>query len=470
MSRLKQALLAPRMEALFAAAVVLFGFRLGARPIGDNSMFTHLRTGVDMARSGAIPRVDSYSYTAAGEHWVVQSWLPEWTYGWAYRLGGFEMVVLEQAVLIALLAWIVVRLARAGSALRTTLAAIAAVGVGSALWTPRPLLFGLICMALTITVVERRRSPWLLVPLVWLWVNSHGSFPLGLAWLGARAVGEAIDWRAWPRETWRYVGGFVAGLLAAIVNPLGPRLLLFPLTLGEKQAAFKNIVEWRSPDFSRGGGYFALAFLGLALILLMRARLSWRDVVPAVAFLLASLLAARNIGPLGVVLAPVLGRAVRRPESAPSRAPAAAGSQFRLNRVLLATILAAFVLFGSMIFVSDPIDTVGYPVKSMTYLEEQHLLETPHRLAHQDFVGNYITLRYGSKVRVFVDDRFDMYPLSVSRDYEVLLSARPGSFDVLDRLHVDVVLWQKKLPLVPLLTAKGWHETFSEEEYVILQR
>ncbi|HUR23345.1 MAG TPA: hypothetical protein VMZ73_05675, partial [Acidimicrobiales bacterium] len=327
MSRLKQALLAPRMEALFTAAVVLFGFRLGARPIGDNSAFTHLRTGIDMARTGAIPRVDPYSYTAAGEHWVVQSWLPEWTYGWAYRLGGSELVVLEQAVLVAFLAWLVVRLARAGSPLRTTLAAVAAVGVGSALWTPRPLLFGLICMALMITVVERRRSPWLLIPIVWLWVNSHGSFPLGLAWLGARAVGEAVDWRAWPREAWRYVGGFVAGLLAAVVNPLGPRLLLFPLTLGEKQEAFKNIVEWRSPDFSRGGGYFALAFLGLALVLLMRARLSWRDVVPAVAFLLAAMLAARNIGPLAVVLAPVLGRAVRRPESAPSRSPAPSGSQ-----------------------------------------------------------------------------------------------------------------------------------------------
>jgi len=294
------------MEALFTAAVVLFGFRLGARPIGDNSTFTHLRTGIDMARTGAIPRHDPYSFTAAGEHWVVQSWLPEWTYGWAYRLGGLKLVVLEQAVLIAVLAWLVVRLARAGSPLRTTLASLAAVGVGSALWTPRPLLFGLICMALTIGVVERRRSPWLLLPIVWLWVNSHGSFPLGLAWLGARAIGEALDWKAWPRETWRYVGGFAAGLVVAVANPLGPRLLLFPLTLGEKKEAFQNIVEWRSPDFSRGGGYFALAFLGLGLILLFRARLPWRDIVPVVGFLVAGLLAARNLGPLAVVMAPVV--------------------------------------------------------------------------------------------------------------------------------------------------------------------
>ena len=151
------------------------------------------------------------------------------------------------------------------------------------------------------------------------------------------------------------------------MNPLGPRLLPFPLTLGEKQEAFKNIVEWRSPDFSRGGGYFALAFLGLALVLLDAgaAELARRGAGrwPSC----GQLLAARNIGPLAVVLAPVLGRAVRRPESAPSRTAAASRRpSLRMNRALLATLLAAFVLFGTLIFAPDPLDTVGYPVESMT--------------------------------------------------------------------------------------------------------
>ena len=63
-------------------------------------MLTHLRTGIDMARGLGIPRMDPYSFTAPGHAWVVQSWLPEWTYGWAYRLGGFRLVLLEQALLI----------------------------------------------------------------------------------------------------------------------------------------------------------------------------------------------------------------------------------------------------------------------------------------------------------------------------------------------------------------------------------
>ena len=69
-----------------------------------------------MVAGGGIPRTDPYSFTAFGDSWVVQSWLPDWTYGWAHRLGGFRLVLLEQALLIAVLVWLVVRLARAGLA------------------------------------------------------------------------------------------------------------------------------------------------------------------------------------------------------------------------------------------------------------------------------------------------------------------------------------------------------------------
>lgn len=450
------------------AAFVLFGFRLGTLPISDNSMITHLRTGIDMARTGAIPRSDPYSFTAAGERWVVQSWLPEWIYGWAYRLGGFKLVVFEQALLLALLAWLVVRLVRTGSPLRTALAGVAAVGIGASPWSGRPLVFGLICMALTVTIVERRKPVWLLVPVVWVWVNSHGSFPLGLLWLGARAVGEGLDWRVWPRVTWRYIGGFAAGLVVGAVNPLGLRLLTFPLTLGQKTESFRDIVEWRSPDFSSGGGYLALAFLAIALVLLFRARLTWRDAVPVVVFLAASLFASRNVGPLAVVVAPVLGRALR-PTPTSEGSVRALGSA-RTNRAMLALIAGAFVFFALSIFTTDPIDIRAYPARSVSWLEENGLLTGTHRVAHEDFVGNYLILRYGEESRVFIDDRYDMYPVAVTRDYRTLLEGRPGVVEVLERQKIDVVLWEKDLPLVQILRASGWRETFSEEDYVVLQR
>ena len=166
------------LEGLFIATLALFGFRVGARPIHDNSTLAHLRTGLDMAHGHGIPRRDPYSYTALGHRWIVQSWLPEWTYGWAWRLGGGHLLVLEQGLLTAALACLIAYLARAGSGVRTAAAAAVAVWAGANYWSPRPLLFGLLFFGLTILIVERRRSPWWLIPVVWLWVNSHGSFPL----------------------------------------------------------------------------------------------------------------------------------------------------------------------------------------------------------------------------------------------------------------------------------------------------
>jgi hypothetical protein len=461
---------APRLESLFVATFVLFGFRLGVRPIGDNSMFTHVRTGIDMVRGLGIPRMDPYSFTADGREWVVQSWLPEWTYGWAYRLGGFRLVVLEQALLIALLVWVVVRLVRAGSPLRTAFGGLIVVGLGAPFWSPRPLLFGALCMALTITIVEKRRSHWLLLPVVWLWVNSHGSFPLGLAWLGARAVGEAFDWRAWPRDAMRYVGGFVAGLAVAIVNPLGAKLLGFPFTLGDKREAFERIVEWMSPDFQHPPGRFALVFLVLGLLLLVRARLSWRDVVPVVAFVAAGLLAVRNLPIAAVVLAPVLGRVLKRPDSLPPLPPTPA-SRERINRVFAVAIVAAFVVFGLSVKANDPVELSGYPVEATDFLEEAGLLRDPHRIAHLDFVGNYLELRYGRRVKVFIDDRVDMYPTELSRDYRRLLNGYPEWRAILDTRRIDVVLWDRELPLTSLLRSTGqWLEVFAEDDWVVFRR
>lgn len=460
----------PRLESLFVVTFVLFGFRLGIRPIGDNSMFTHLRTGIDMVRGLGIPRMDPYSYTAADQEWVVQSWLPEWTYGWAHRLGGFRLVVLEQALLIALLVWLVVRLVKAGSPLRTAFGGLIVVGLGAPFWSPRPLIFGAICMALTVIVVETRRSQWLLVPVVWLWVSSHGSFPLGLAWLGARAVGEAIDWRAWPRDALRYVGGFAVGLVVAVVNPLGAKLLAFPFTLGDRREAFEKIIEWMSPDFQHPPGRVALIFLVPALLLFVRARLSWRDVMPTVAFVAAGLVAVRNLPIAAIVLAPVLGRVLKRPDSLPPLPPPT-GRQERLNRVFAVALAAAFVAFGLTLTANDPLRLSGYPVAATDFLEDEGLLAAPHRVAHLDFVGNYLELRFGRRVKVFIDDRYDMFPKQVSRDYRDLLAGRPQWQAILQARQVDVVLWDRDLPLTSLLKASGqWLEIYAADEWVVLRR
>ena len=53
---------------------VAFALRAALMP-AQNDTFWHLRAGADIWRTGQVPRVDSYSFTAAGAPWPDHEWL-----------------------------------------------------------------------------------------------------------------------------------------------------------------------------------------------------------------------------------------------------------------------------------------------------------------------------------------------------------------------------------------------------------
>lgn len=438
------------MESLVVAAFAVLGLRLGSVPIDDNSALVHIRTGIDMIAGAGIPRNDPYSFTAAGEPWVVQSWLASGLYGLAERAGGLSWVVALNALLMGGLAALIVRLARTGRPLRTAAAGVVVLAVGVGYWAPRPLLIGLIGLALTVTVVtEKRRGVWLL-PVVWIWANSHGSFPLGGAFLALVATGAAIDGRhtraALPAL--RYLAWFLGGLALAAVNPLGPRLLAFSATVGEKQAVFARIVEWSSPDFHTAAGMVALAGLAALLLTVGRARPLWADLLPVAAFAAAGLIASRNLPMLGVVAAPLVGRAWAA--ATPWRAPAGSEVIHLAFAVVLAATGLAFVQAG----VSGPgLDTGRYPDASIAWLAENGRFDEPHRTAEDMFAGGLVVFREGRNRSAFIDDRVDMYPVAVTRAYLALLDGTPRALDELRRHRIDTVLWRSDRPLATILGA-----------------
>lgn len=470
------------LDGLFAAAFGLVGLALGARPIGDNSTFVHLRTGIDIVAGRGIPRVDPYSATAAGSEWVVQSWLPSVAYGLAQRLdeGGGALLVLNGA-LTALLALLVHRLARSSSTLRTVGAALVAIAVSGPWWSPRPLLVGLVCLALTVLVVQGGRRPWLLLPLAWVWVNSHGSFPLGAAWLVATAVGAALDERQLVTTRLRTGLWFLGGLVLASANPIGPRLLAFPLTLGERAKVFRLITEWRSADFQSPPGIVAAVGLATALAILSRRRIPWSAAIPACGFVLLGLVSQRNLAAAGIVLAPALGAGLRAAEGAaaprsvdavrpgPTPGPTPAKRTARDRLIAGAVAVAAVSLLGNAVS-SGPLDLDGYPVEVVRAGERLGAFDAGQLVATQDTVGCYLILRRGRGAGVFIDDRYDMYPVSVSLDYVTLLRANPGASEVLDRRGVDFVLWERSRPLVPALLERRWREEAGDRRWVLLRR
>jgi len=452
------------LAAAAGLAVTVVGLLIGLAPLRDNSFWTHLATGRLILDQGGVPTADPYSFTAPGSAWTVQSWLASVAYAGAEELGGLLGIRLLVGLATALLAALVWRLtAPAGSVAARAGLCLPVLLIGWETWTERPMLFGLLALAATWLLADGVGRPWLAVPLFWLWVNTHGSFPLGGALLVCLLVGRALDRRPVTTEA-RVLGWAVLGTLLGGLNPVGPRLLMFPVELLTKSEALGTIKEWQPPSPSDPATQLFALFVLVAAVLLVR-RPTWRQVLPAVVFVLAAALGARNVAPASIVLlaavAPSLtglgGTDGRRPHPL---APLTAG------------VLVVLALVAGVGLLSRPhTDLVGYPTGAVTWLEEEGLLGEGQRLVSRDYVGNYLEARYGTEVPVFIDDRYDMFPIEVVRDYRALVEADADWPAVLERWDADVLLWDRDSALGQDLVdgAEGWEVVHGDDQWLVLR-
>jgi hypothetical protein len=64
-----------------------------------------------------------------------------------------------------------------------------------------------------------------------------------------------------------------------------------------------------------------------------------------------------------------------------------------------------------------------------------------------------------------------MYPVEMTKDYIALLHGEARALSVLDRRRIDVVLWQRDLPLATILgSADGWRQVRRDGEWVVFRR
>jgi hypothetical protein len=195
-----------------------------------------------------------------------------------------------------------------------------------------------------------------------------------------------------------------------------------------------------------------------------RHRVGVRDLVVTVPFLLLGFWALRNVAIAPLVCLPVAARAValdRRPEREPT---------LRLGWVFAGAL--AFVALAMGIRASGRADYAldSYPVKAMNAVEEQGLLGT--RVLTDDADAGYVILRYGpERQQVFMDDRFDMFPLPVIRDFTTVNGGTPGWDRVLDEHDVEVVVWGRDRVLSQLLRqSNDWTVTHRDADYLVFVR
>jgi hypothetical protein len=458
------------MSALFAGVFALGGWRAGLSRLSDNSFFWHLQTGRHIIRHG-LPHHDLYSFTAPHASWVVQSWLAEALYGAVDRVTGPFGVRVLGGVTGAVLAALIYGLSRRLTAnhVRAVSVTLAAAGASFTLWSERPLFLGLVLFVAVLWTVELPdsllgRRPLVTLPvLFWLWANVHGTFSLGFAYLALHVAGSWLDGSSpFTGRQRQLVIASVVAFAVCFINPYGAALVTFPVHLLGRGDILKNVIEWRSPNFRSVQGLGFAGFLVVYVAVLARSALrpSRRDLIVTIPFVLLAFWAQRNIAVAPLVALPVLSRAVARPR--PDRATTANTP----IAVALAGLAALFVLVAAG---EGNFDARSYPVAAFRYVEQHGLLG--RRLVVDDGTGGYVILKYWPHQRVFVDDRFDMYPRPVLHDFLALADGSPRSSAILDRWRIEVVVWDPGAPLAALLDADAhWQRVFRTQSGAVFTR
>jgi hypothetical protein len=438
---------------IFTVFFGVFGWAIGLAKLSDNSFFWHLKTGEYILDHG-IPHHDVFSYTAPGTKWIAQSWLAEVTYAALYRsMGGFGIRLLIGLVGagIGMLTYrLALHLVR-DRLVACGLTAAALAGIYT-VWSERPLLIGVLFLLVLLWTVEVPdslvgRHPLVVVPvLMWLWANTHGTYQLGFAYLGLHLLGRWVDgnppWKG--RERSLLVAAVIA-FAAVFVNPYGIGLVTFPIDLLSRGDILAHIVEWKSPDFRQAWGIALGIWIVVYLVALSRGRhkVTRRDLIVTIPMLLLALWAVRNVAIAPLVCLPVVARAFARDEEKPSE----------LRGTMVAAAITVLVLAAALMGYQASTETdfnfSTYPVASMRYLERHDLIGK--RLLTTDAAAGYVILHDWPQQKVFIDDRYDMYPTKVIYDYFDLTAAKPDWSKILDRYRVDVIVWGKDTGLGSLL-------------------
>ncbi|HEX9863632.1 MAG TPA: hypothetical protein VGC03_01555 [Acidimicrobiia bacterium] len=414
-------------------------------PIRDNSFLWHIRAGeLQMAR-GEVLVVDPFSFTVFGEPWLTQSWLSELLYAWGESNWGLGFVP-PMLLLLSSITFLGVGLAayrRSRSISATAIVLLLTTMLMVSFLVPRPVILSFALFTLVIVAWDRPASRWTVPLLFWIWASVHGSFVIGLAYVGLTIIAEA-EWKALPTAV---VAGFSTFLTA---HGLGVLRILFEFS--DAGPALALLTEWRRPELL--SIVFTPFLIGVAVIIVgaIRGRVTSRHLWILVPFLLVALSATRAVPPAWIALVPLIGTAM-------------AGMKI-LERprfsMPAATIFTVFVVVAPFLLVTGPsIDEERFPVAAAAALDDVPTF-------HDDVAGGYLIWSEGPERLVFLDDRAELYGERM-REFVEIRDLERDWRPLFERDGIEQVLLQADEELLGELASAGWSITYKDEFFVVMR-
>lgn len=461
----------PAMLGVFLVGRVFYEAREFAV---DPDMWWHVRVGQDILASHHWATTDPYSFTVAGTPWIAYEWLGDVAIGAAAKLGGILgleilLFVVASLVMLALYAYSTQRAANSKAGF---VAAGLLCSLAFASFNLRPQMFGYLFIVLTLIALDRfrlgrHRAAYFLPLLFLVWINTHGSWVIGLGLVLAFLLTSLVEFklgsveaRKWSRqERVRLELIFMLCLAAIPFTPYGTRLAAYPFTVASSLPLnVGNISEWLPMPFNIAGGKLFLALvLALFLAQMLRPlRFLVYDVILLFGGIVMACLHVRFLLLFVPFVAPILAIIVAQWLPPYDRKK----DLFLLNAALITAAVFGMVRYFPSGADLERIAAKTFPVKAVEYLREH---PTPQPMYNTYGYGGYLVGNLPSQ-KVFIDGRGDLYEdAGVFGEYLEVSGLKPGAFAVLRAHKIQSCLLDRKEPLATALSENpAWELRYSD--------
>lgn len=446
----------------------------------EGDTFWHIAVGERILNTHHWPTRNYYSFTTPNSEWLSYEWLGEVPMALASRLGGSRALMALLMLLVSAMVLLVYYYASlwSGNPKSAFAACAATLPLLCTCFSVRPQLLGYIALLITLICLERyrrgREKPLWLLPLVFvLWVNTHGSFVLGLVaiaiyWLAGLKgfrLGN-LEGKAWlPRERRHLAWVFFLCVAVLFINPYGPHMLLYELDIASQHINLTYFEEWQPLPFNEFTGVWFLILSSVFMVGWFARRHTQR--LEALALVLfAACLACfhqRFVVFFAIAVAPALAELLS--PLFPAHGPE------KDRPVLNASIMGALVVGMVAFFPSAPrlqrLIDLNQPRRAVDYLRAHPV---PEPMFNDDFWGGYLIWAFEGKHKVFIDGRSDAYePSGVLADYIRIIQPAPQALSLLEKYGVRSCLIERSGSLCALLDAQpGWHRVYQDDLSVLL--
>jgi hypothetical protein len=370
-----------------------------------------LVAGRDIVQHG-LPHSDRLMAFTAGHPWQDQQWLAHlMSYG-LFDLGGLPLVAFADAGCLVLALSIAILAARSFGGSPLWIAAVASplilIQVPS---ETRAQSFAMPLFAALVWLLSRdARSPdrriLLVIPLLALWANLHGSILIACVLVLLRcAVGAGTALRRRRLgDLWRYLGLSSAALLAPFASPYGTDMFDYYRATATNGAFRDAVVEWAGTNLRGWFGpvFFLLAALVIVGIARPEIRLSLFDCLCLAFLILIGIDTLRNVVwlPYAAVILLPAGLARWSPESTSSR----------LRPVLVLSVVAGAI---GLVFLASRVTTPAlddpWPTAQAAAIAHAATADPSLRIVSDEAYSDWLLWRYPAlRGRIAYDVRFEL--------------------------------------------------------------